>query len=82
MTGDSPAGQALKDIEPKSHARVMDLVRDAGVNVDSWVIFAKALTRLALQVTQSIVTNGRSLKRERWLSLIFGMTPCGSKAIP
>lgn len=41
MTGDSPAGQALKDIEPKSHARVMDLVRDAGVNVDSWVIFRK-----------------------------------------
>ncbi len=35
------AGEALKTIEPVTHRRVMDLVREAGVNVDDWVNFKK-----------------------------------------
>jgi hypothetical protein len=33
--------EALKTIEPVTHRRVMDLVQDAGVNVDDWVNFKK-----------------------------------------
>jgi len=32
---------ALNDVEPKVHCRVMDLVREAGVNVEGWVNFRK-----------------------------------------
>lgn len=35
------AVEALKTIEPVTHRRVMDLVHEAGVNVDDWVNFKK-----------------------------------------
>lgn len=35
------AADALKDIEPIAHRRVMDLVKEAGVNVDDWINFKK-----------------------------------------
>lgn len=35
------AVEALKTIEPITHHRVMDLVQEAGVNVDDWVNFKK-----------------------------------------
>lgn len=41
MNGDSLGEDMLKDVEPKVHCRVMDLVRNAGVNIDDWVNFRK-----------------------------------------
>ena len=43
MIDGTTAVVALNDVEPKAHYRVMDLVREAGVNVDDWVNFRKGL---------------------------------------
>ena len=45
MTEIVSAVEDLKSIEPGSHRRVMDLVREAGVNVDDWVNFKKGPNR-------------------------------------
>lgn len=41
MTQDSVSKNVLDEIDPKTHSRVMDLVRNAGVSVNDWVNFRK-----------------------------------------